>query len=360
LGIEFPIFAFTHCRDVATAVSQAGGLGVLGTTRQSPEQLEIDLRWMDAHSGGRPYGVDLLFPASSAGEDEEQLLERIPAEHRRFVEGLMEQFGIRTPKNSAEYSPSGDNLIPTHRRALEKWDVAVAHQPALVASALGPAPQRVVDETHAYGGIVGGLVGAPGQAAVHVRQGADFVVAQGSEAGGHTGQVSTLVLVPQVVDEVPTTPVLAAGGIGDGRQIAASLALGAQGAWTGSIWLPTIESDVEEAVKRKLIGASSRDAVQSRCMTGKSIRMLRTPWVDAWESPDAPDALPAPLQGLLVRDAMTGIFEHNVESVMGTAVGQVVGMLDDVRSVRDVMYELVQEFADAMISLTSLRDDADD
>jgi NAD(P)H-dependent flavin oxidoreductase YrpB (nitropropane dioxygenase family) len=347
LGIDFPIFAFTHCRDVAAAVSQAGGLGVLGTTRQSPELLELDLKWMDENSGGRPYGVDLLFPAKTAGEDETVLAATIPAEHRNFLDSLNERFHIGEPKDRAKYSTSGDNLITTHRRAMQKWEVCREHRPALVASALGPVPPNVERESHAYGALVAGMIGAPGQARAHVLAGADLIVAQGGEAGGHSGRISTLVLVPQVVDEVPGTPVLAAGGIADGRQIAASLAMGAQGVWTGSLWLTTVESDLEEQVKRKLINAASKDAIQSRCLTGKPIRMLRTPWVDAWESSGAPAALPAPLQGMLVRDQMTAIFDHEVEEVMGTAVGQAVGMMDRVKTVRDQMYELVDEFAEA-------------
>jgi NAD(P)H-dependent flavin oxidoreductase YrpB (nitropropane dioxygenase family) len=351
LGIDFPIFAFTHCRDVAAAVSQAGGLGVLGTTRQSPEQLEIDLRWLDDHCGGRPYGVDLLFPAKTEGEDEEALRARIPEPHRRFVAELNQRFRIGEPKDRERYSTSGDNLIPTHRRAMEKWEVARAHQPALVASALGPVPSEVERDSHGYGALVVGMVGAPGQATAHVAAGADAIVAQGTEAGGHGGRITTMVLVPQVVDEVPGTPVLAAGGIADGRQIAAAMALGAQGVWIGSLWLTTVESDVEEAVKHKLIRARSRDAIQSRCLTGKPIRMLQTPWVDAWESAGAPPPLPAPLQGLLVRDTMTAIFDHEVEEVMGTAVGQAVGMIDKITSVREQMYELVDEFAGAATGL---------
>ncbi|MPZ25961.1 MAG: nitronate monooxygenase [Micromonosporaceae bacterium] len=347
LGIDFPIFAFTHCRDVAAAVTQAGGLGVLGTTRQSPDLLEIDLAWLDEHCGGRPYGVDLLFPANTAGEDEERLRATIPAEHQQFVAELSQQFRIGEPKDRARYSTSGDNLITTHRRGMEKWEVARSHQPALVASALGPVPREVEQDSHGWGAVVVGMVGALGQAPAHVAAGADVIVAQGTEAGGHGGRISTLVLVPQVVDEVPDTPVLAAGGIADGRQIAAAIALGAQGVWTGSLWLTTVESDLEEPVKRKLLEAGSKDAIQSRCLTGKPIRMLRTPWVDAWESGGAPPPLPAPLQGLLVRDTMTAIFDHEVEEVMGTAVGQAVGMMGKVTNVRTQMYELVDGFAGA-------------
>jgi NAD(P)H-dependent flavin oxidoreductase YrpB (nitropropane dioxygenase family) len=348
MGIDFPIFAFTHCRDVAAAVTLAGGVGVLGTTRQTPELLELDLRWLDAKCGRMPYGVDMLFPAKSEGEDEAELRLAIPAEHRDFVETLNAKFGIGEPKEPADYSTSGDNLIVTHRRALEKWAVARHHRPAVVASALGPIPADVAAESHAYGAIIAGLVGAPGQAREHVAAGADVVVAQGGEAGGHSGRVSTLVLVPQVVDEVPGVPVLAAGGIADGRQIAAAIALGAQGVWTGSIWLTTLESDLEQQVKQKLLRASSSDAIQSRCLTGKPVRMLRTPWVDAWESAGAPRPLPSPLQALLVRDTMTAIFDHEVEQVMGTAVGQVVGMIDRVKSTKDQMYELMEQFGKAV------------
>jgi NAD(P)H-dependent flavin oxidoreductase YrpB (nitropropane dioxygenase family) len=361
LGIDFPIFAFTHCRDVAAAVSLAGGLGVLGTTRQSPELLELDLRWMDEHVGGKPYGVDLLFPANSAGDDEARLRSEIPVGHLEFVEALKQRFGIGEPKDAAGYSTSGDNLITTHHRAMEKWDVARGHRPAIVASALGPVPASVEREAHEYGAVVVGMVGSVGQARAHVDAGADVVVAQGAEAGGHSGSTSTLVLVPQVVDEIPGIPVLAAGGIADGRQIAASLALGAQGVWTGSLWLTTVESDLEEPVKQKLLAATSRDVIQSRCLTGKPIRMLRTPWVEAWEAADAPAPLPAPLQGMLVRDTLTAIFDHEVKEVMGTAIGQVVGMMGQTRTVRDQMYELVEEFAEATTAFAAMvNDDTED
>jgi NAD(P)H-dependent flavin oxidoreductase YrpB (nitropropane dioxygenase family) len=355
LAIDFPIFAFSHCRDVVAAVTNRGGVGVLGTTRQSVEELEYDLRWLDEKVGGRPYGVDLLFPASSAGEDELVLADQLPEGHKAFVEELMVRFGIPAPKDPDRHSHNGDNLIPTHTRARSKLEVIRKHDVRLVASALGPPPPDLVAEFHERGALVVGLVGAPGQATRHVAAGADIIVATGTEAGGHSGEISTMVLVPQVVDEVRPVPVLAAGGIGDGRQIAAALALGAQGVWTGSIWLTTVESDVDVEVKEKLLAATSRDTVRSRCLTGKPVRQLRTPWVDAWAAPDAPEPLPAPLQGMLVRDCMTGIFDHHVEEVMGTAVGQVVGMVHHIRSVRTVMDDLIEGFlvgADNVKALT--------
>jgi NAD(P)H-dependent flavin oxidoreductase YrpB (nitropropane dioxygenase family) len=357
LHIDFPIFAFSHCRDVVAAVTNRGGVGVLGTTRQTPEELEYDLRWLDDHVGGRPYAVDLLFPASSAGEDEVVLVGQIPEGHRAFVDGLAARFAIPPPKHPGEHSHQGDNLIPTHARARQKLDVIRAHSVQLVASALGPLPADLVQEFHDRGASVIGLVGAPGQATRHVAAGADIIVATGTEAGGHTGDITTLVLVPQVVDEVAPVPVLAAGGIGDGRQIAAAIALGAQGVWTGSIWLTTVESDLDMQVKEKLLAASSRDTVRSRCLTGKPVRQLRTPWVDAWGEPGAPDPLATPLQGMLVRDTMTGIFDNQVEAVMGTAVGQVVGMMHRVRAVRDVVDELVQGYITGVENVVSSLDE---
>jgi NAD(P)H-dependent flavin oxidoreductase YrpB (nitropropane dioxygenase family) len=354
LEIEFPIFAFSHCRDVVAAVSMAGGIGILGTTRQTIEELDYDLKWLDEHLGQRPYGVDLLFPVSSKGEDLAQLRADIPAEHTAFVEALRERFSIPSPKDPNGHSSEADNLIPTHFGAREKFTIAMAHKPRLVASALGPAPLDLAKEVHDSGRLIVGLVGSPGQASRHVAAGADIIVAQGTEAGGHTGEISTLVLVPQVVDEVRGTPVLAAGGIGDGRQVAAAMALGAEGVWTGSIWLATHESDVEEQVKRKLVGASSRDTTRSRCLTGKPIRQLRTPWVNAWAEDGAPAALPAPQQGLLIRDTMAGIFDYQIEDLMGTATGQVVGMIHGVRGVKQVMADLIEGFVDGAERVAAL------
>jgi NAD(P)H-dependent flavin oxidoreductase YrpB (nitropropane dioxygenase family) len=356
LDVEFPIFAFSHCRDVVAAVSMAGGVGILGTTRQTVDELEYDLRWLDEHLGDRPYGVDLLFPAGSKGDDLDRLRAEIPSEHTDFVNGLRERFEIPPPKEADGHCSEADNLIPTHVGAREKFAIAMAHRPKLVASALGPVPMDLGAQVHDAGRLIVGLVGAPGQASRHVAAGADIIVAQGTEAGGHTGEISTLVLVPQVVDEVAGTPVLAAGGIGDGRQIAAAIALGAEGVWTGSIWLATEESDVQDEVKRKLVAATSRDTTRSRCLTGKPIRQLRTPWVNAWAEEGAPAPLPSPQQGLLIRDTMAGIFENRVEPLMGTATGQVVGMIHGVRRVKHVMSDLIEQFVDGAERVCTLMD----
>lgn len=356
LGIDVPIFAFTHCRDVVVAVSRAGGLGVLGTTRYSPEQLEIELSRIDEQLQGKPYGVDMLFPATSEGDDEDELRKRIPTPHRAFVDALRDRFHIPPPKTAAGqgHSEFGDNLINTHHRARQAFEVAISHPIRFLASALGPLPEDVAERAKAKGVKTAGLVGRPEHARKHVAAGADIIIAQSYEAGGHSGDIGGMVLWPQVVDAVAPIPVLAAGGIVSGRQIAAALTLGAAGVWMGSVWLPTWESELHPVVKEKLLRTTSRDTLRSRCLTGKPIRQLRTPWVEAWDAVDAPKPLPAPLQGLLVRDSMVGAFEHEVKEVMGTAVGQGISMVRESLTVRDVMYGMFEDFAETGERMTAL------
>jgi len=346
LGIEFPIFAFSHCRDVVAAACAAGGFGVLGAAAFSPEELDVELNWLDAHCHGNPYGVDLVFPVTYMGDDNEELLGMIPREHREFVHELEEKFSI-PPRQSADTV----SVVRGHQRSREQWEIAIRHPIRLLASALGPAPSDIQTEAHERGILTAGLVGDLLHTYRHIEAGTDILIAQGSEAGGHCGEISTLVLVPQIVDLVSPAPVLAAGGIGDGRQVAAALALGAEGVWLGSVWLATRESDVHPIVKRKSREATSSDTVRSKCRTGKLVRQLRTPWVDAWGAPDAPPPLTAPLQQLLVRDATISANEHGVEAVLGTPVGQIVGMMHGEPSVRMVIEELVAGFIDATAGL---------
>jgi NAD(P)H-dependent flavin oxidoreductase YrpB (nitropropane dioxygenase family) len=219
-------------------------------------------------------------------------------------------------------------------------------------SALGPLPTDVVARAREREIAIGGMVGNERHAVRHVEHGADFVVAQGFEAAGHHGDITTMVLVPEVVDAVDPVPVVAAGGIGTGRQIAAALALGAQAVWLGSVWLTTAESDVDPLVKRRLLAARSDDTVRSRSVSGKQMRLLRNPWTEAWEGPDAPTPLPAPLQGILARDAMVSIYENRVEPLMTSAVGQIVGQLRE-RPVAAVLLGLMDELAEALGSVGS-------
>ncbi|HXM58237.1 MAG TPA: nitronate monooxygenase family protein [Candidatus Dormibacteraeota bacterium] len=345
-GIEFPIFAFSHCRDVVAAVSRAGGLGVLGALAFSNDQLEVELAWIDEHVDGKPYGVDVVMPASAAGADlggpdlAAQLDAMIPEGHRRYVEEVLERHHV-PPLPDDVPRPRG-LLGWTDQGARSQVEVAMAHPIKLLVSALGPPPSDVVQRCRERGIKVAALVGSAEHARKQVAAGVDVVVASGYEAGGHTGEISTMVLVPEVVDAVHPVPVLAAGGIGDGRQVAAALALGAQGAWTGSIWLTTTESDVSPIVRDKLLGATSRDTVRSRALTGKPARQLRTPWTDAWDDPKGPGPLPMPLQFMLTAEAQTRIGRSGNPALAGSPVGQIVGRMNSVRSTRDVVFDLVE------------------
>jgi NAD(P)H-dependent flavin oxidoreductase YrpB (nitropropane dioxygenase family) len=357
-GIDLPIFAFSHCRDVVAAVSKAGGLGVLGALAFSPEQLEIELDWIDEHVDGKPYGVDVVMPAKYAGAGEldpermgEQLKEMIPQQHRDWVNQLLAEHDV--PELSDEERSEG-LLGWVHEKGREQVQIALEHPIKLLANALGSPPKDVVDLAHEHGVKVAALCGSVPQAERHVNQGVDIVVAQGGEAGGHTGDVASLVLWPDVVDAVAPAPVLAAGGIGTGRQIAAALALGCEGVWTGSIWLTTAESDTGTMAMDKLLAAGARDTVRSRSWTGKPARMLRTEWTEAWEREDSPGTLPMPLQFMLINDAMRRINKYNVKELTTMPVGQIVGRMNKVRPVRDVMFDLVDEFVEASQKLEKL------
>ncbi|MEU6997853.1 nitronate monooxygenase family protein [Nonomuraea sp. NPDC046570] len=353
LGIEFPLFAFSHCRDVVAAVTNAGGFGVLGAISYSPARLDTELSWIDERVGGRPYGVDVLVPGGvdAAGLDHGF----IPDRHRDFVTHLFGKYGVTAPARSYG-GPAGEvGRRVTASGATDLIEVALKHPIGLIASALGPPPPEMVRLARAAGVPVAALVGTVEHARRQVEAGADLIVAQGTEAGGHTGEVSTLVLVPQVVDAVAPVPVLAAGGIASGRQMAAGLALGAQGVWCGSVWLTTEEAETPPVVKRKLLAATSLDTVRSRSRTGKPARQLRSAWTAEWDSaPESPGALDMPLQMLLAEGAMRGIGAAAEQGEPGAVelanyfVGQVVGQLDRVRPAREVVYEMIAEFADAV------------
>ena len=364
MGLEFPIFAFTHCRDVAAAVSKAGGLGVLGVAGHSLANLEMELDWIENEIGDKPYGVDLLLPSKfvgsdrSGGLDASQLDERIPDAHRKFLDDLLREHGVPElppdAKVPAEFSVG-------YEQQREVIELAFRHPISLIASALGPPPAWMIEQGRAHGVKVAALAGTVEHALRHVEAGADIVVAQGYEAGGHTGLVSTMVLVPEVVDAVAPVPVLAAGGIGNGRQITASLALGAQGVWCGSLWLTTEEAETHPVVKEKFLKATSSDTIRSRSLTGKPARQLRSAWTDAWEDPGNPDPLPMPLQPRLVREARARIERtahksKGAEQLSNYFVGQIVGSLNEVKSVRTVMEELALEYADTMERLDEWAD----
>jgi NAD(P)H-dependent flavin oxidoreductase YrpB (nitropropane dioxygenase family) len=366
LEIEFPILAFSHCRDVVAAVTNTGGFGVLGATLHSPERLDVDLRWIDEQVKGKAYGVDLLIPRRYTGSDEdgldpERVEARIPEGHRAWLEQLLERYGVPPLPDAQEGRREREiralRMVTPHLSSLV--EVAFAHDVRLVASALGPPPPELIEDAHRRGAVVAALAGNSIHATHHVAAGVDLIVAQGYEAGGHTGEIGTMVLVPEIVDRVAPTPVLAAGGIGHGRQIAAALALGAQGVWCGSVWLTTEEAETHPAVKNKLLAASSRDTLRSRSLTGKPARQLRSAWTDEWERADAPQPLPMPLQGQLVAEAQSRIRrgahieDSGAHQLANYFVGQIVGTMNEVKSARRVVLDMVEELIDAWQAMSA-------
>ena len=357
LGIEFPLFAFSHCRDVVAAVSKAGGMGVLGVVMHTPEQLEEDLRWIDDHVNGKPYGVDVIVPEKIEGKGQNvapaQLLASLPDGHKAFAAKVLREHGLDPEGLEDErgaYVHFAANLQAQGADRL--LDVALSHPIGLIANALGVPPKIMLDRGRAAGIPVAALVGSKEHALRQVQAGVDLIIAAGGEAGGHCSDVSTMVLVPEVVaavSQVSDIPVLAAGGIVTGRQMAAAMAMGAAGAWTGSVWLTTVEAETTEIVRDKLVKATSRDTIRSRSRTGKPSRQLRSPWTDAWESA-GPEPLPMPLQTMISEPALKQIDKfsqsgHDGAQTLATYwVGQGVGLMNQVTSVREVMRDFQEDF----------------
>jgi NAD(P)H-dependent flavin oxidoreductase YrpB (nitropropane dioxygenase family) len=375
-GIDVPILAFSHCRDVVAAVTKAGGMGVLGAAAHTPEQLEIDLAWIEAEIGDRPYGVDLIVPARYEGSDEgglsiEAVRGLIPPEHVAFVDEILRRYevpelpdgdsggdtGGEPSSRGGPVGNAGAGMIFSAERAGPQLDIALARRTALVVNALGPPTADMIDRAKADGRLVGALAGAAQHAERHVQAGVDLIVAQGYEAGGHTGQIGTMVLLPEIVEAVDGVPVLGAGGIGRGRQMAAAMALGAAGVWCGSVWLTTEEAETHPVVKEKFLAATSADTVRSRSRTGKPARQLRSAWTDEWDDPGSPMPLGMPLQPVLVDAALRRIDRaahrkgSGAERLANYYVGQIVGAMNQSKPAAQVVYEMIDEFIEATRSL---------
>ena len=374
LGCEFPLLAFSHCRDVVAAVSNAGGFGVLGAVGHTPETLDIELSWIDEQVRGKPYGVDLIVPTSLDSKEEalsaQEIEARIPPEHKAYVANLLAQYGIPTDDLYAAGPRSGVGDNMRAKGAQIVLDAAFTHPVRLVANALGVPPPFMLEQARREGVPVAALTGAREHAVKHAEAGVDILVVSGTEAGGHCGEVSTLVLIPEVLQALEPygeIPILAAGGIATGRQMAAVMAMGAHGVWTGSVWLTTAEAETAPAVKEKFLAANSRQTVRSRSRTGKYTRQLRSPWTDAWHAEEAPEPLPMPLQALVSEPALGKIARLAETGHAGAKqlttyfVGQAVGLMNQVQSARQVVYDFMADFASATERLNGfVEDDADE
>lgn len=353
-GLQTPIFAFSHSPAVVREVSKAGGFGVLGAARMEPEELDQALGRLRVECEGKPFGIDLIIPENYVGSEvggleEEALQNRIPKTHRDFVEGLLESYHVPQLNGPARGLSSRAGMGISLRRGQELVDIALSYPVKLIVNALGVPPAYIIERAHKQNIRVGALVGAVKHALHQKQAGVDLIIAQGYEAGGHTGEIASMVLVPQVVDAVSPTPVLCAGGVASGRQMAAALALGAQGVWTGSIWLMSAEAETHPVVKQKFRRASSSDTLRSRATTGKPARQLRSVWTEAWEDTTSPQPLPMPLQGLLTSEARQRIEQDAAsggeggQALINYFVGQSVGQLREIRGAAKVLHELTKE-----------------
>jgi NAD(P)H-dependent flavin oxidoreductase YrpB (nitropropane dioxygenase family) len=366
LGIDFPLLAFSHCRDVVAAVSRAGGFGVLGATGHSPQSIRQELKWIDDHVDGKPYGLDVLIPENMATAGEHNvtynsLKTRVSDRHREFARELLGKAGVelaeREVRADAPQPFDPDNALAVLHAAFE-------HPIRLIANALGVPPPEMIEEGHRRGVPVAALVGAKEHAIRQVNAGVDILVAQGTEAGGHCGEVTTMVLIPEVIKAIKPirdVPVLAAGGIMTGAQMAACMAMGAAGVWTGSVWLATPEAETSEIFREKMIEASSRDAVRTKVRTGKPARQLRSSWTEAWErDPTSPGALPMPLMSLVSENALrsadraAAAGNPKAREMVTYFVGQGVGLVDSVRSAGQVVQDFKTDFLEAVERLDGL------
>jgi NAD(P)H-dependent flavin oxidoreductase YrpB (nitropropane dioxygenase family) len=373
--IEFPLVAFSHCRDVVVAVSKAGGMGVLGAVGHTPEMLEQDLKWIDENIDGKPYGVDVLVPNNFEGKGSsmtsEDLRNMIPQEYRDFRADVLKQYDIdgeslRGGGDSKEKEIRSDSRFGKNLKekgAKKLLEVAFSHPIKLIANALGVPPKWMLDMGKEKGVKVAALLGAKEHAIRQVQAGVDILVVSGTEGGGHCGSVSTMVLIPEVKRAIKgygDVPILAAGGIATGEQMAGVMAMGADGAWCASVFLPTTEAETSENIKEKMVNASSSQTVRSKSRTGKHSRQLKSAWTDAWEAKGAPEPLPMPLQTMVGEPALAIISKQATLGHEGAKdldtywVGQGIGLVNETISAGQTVQKFKEEFIVGYERITNL------
>jgi NAD(P)H-dependent flavin oxidoreductase YrpB (nitropropane dioxygenase family) len=349
LGIEFPVIAFTHCKDVAVAVINAGGFAVLGEAMHTPDDIAADIKWIRDRVDGKPFGIDLVLPASVPPTGSlDELMSEIPDEQRKFAQEIKEKYAVPDPKGPIALHQWG-GLNQEMARA--QLDVLLEERVPVIASGLG-SPAFILETAHERGILVFGLVGKTRQAKRQIEAGVDAIIAQGYDAAGHTGAMGTFSIVPEVVSIADDTPIIAAGGVTTGRHLAAALCLGAAGVWTGTIWLASRESDVDMIVKEKILAATAEDTSYSTCISGMTMRVLKCPWTEEWAKPEAPRVLPAPYQMLLSSDYIQGANDARREDLMTEAAGQGVGFVTSMKPARQILFDLVEEALAALEEIT--------
>ncbi|MCZ7534478.1 MAG: nitronate monooxygenase [Acidimicrobiia bacterium] len=348
LGIEYPVIAFTHCKDVAVAVINAGGFAVLGEAMHTPEEIGADIAWIRERVEGRPYGVDLLLPASAPPSGSlDDLQAKIPVSHRDFARRIKDKYDVPDPKGPVALHTWG-GLNQELARA--QFEVVLDERVPVIASGLG-SPAFLLDAAHERDMVVLGLVGKARQAKRQIEAGVDVIVAQGYDAAGHTGSTGTFSIVAEVAAIAGDTPVVAAGGVTTGRHLAAALCLGASGVWTGTLWLASRESDVDMVVKERLLTATADDTTHSKCISGMTMRVLKCPWTEEWAGPEAPDPLSPPYQMLLSADYIQGANDHHRGDLMTEAAGQGVGFVTSMKPARQILFDVVEEALDTFEGL---------
>ena len=347
LGIDNPIFGFTHDSAVVAAICRSGGFGVLGATRHTPEEIAHELAWIRQQVGNRPFGVNLVLPTGMPETNDRAAIEaQLPETHRAFVLNLQKKYGVPAASQAGMRS----RFVRSEEVAQQQLEVIMRSDVNLLACGIG-SPMDVIERAKSCGKLVLALVGSPKHARSALKKPIDILVAQGYDAGAHTGVIGTFSLVPQIVDMAGDIPVLAAGGVATGRHVLAALAMGAQGVWMGTAWLTTTEYRIQDALRQKLLAAGSDDTVISRADSGKTLRQIRTAWSDEWAAPGAPSPLKMPLQDILVGDLLGAIDEHLIEPLMHYPAGQSIGYFNEVRSVSEVMRTIVDEAREGLARL---------
>ena len=345
LGIEYPVVAFTHCKDVAVAVINSGGFAVLGEALHTPDEIAADIKWMRERIGGKPFGIDLVLPASMPAEKSvAELLAMIPQEQRDYEQHIKQKYNVPDPKIAPNIHVWGGL---DQKRAMDQLEVIFDERVPVFASGLG-SPAFLLKRAHELGIQVWGLVGKPRQAKRQIEAGTDVIIAQGFDAAGHTGNIGTFSIVPQVVDAARGTgvPVIAAGGVTTGRHLAAALALGADGVWTGSLWLTSRESDLNMPLKERLLEAETEDTMYSDCISGYTMRTTRSPWHDEWMSDAAPEVLKPPLQMILSSNYIQGSLDYQRKDLMTEAAGQGIHYIKEMKPARQILSDIVEEALD--------------